>query len=175
MRRPSPLSDCSNIPPVRTLSENDQRADMRGSPYESTRSNDRRLSPSNEVMVHTSHYTLSRSDSQKTTTSEDAYGGLAQEDMTERAAPRDNHFLSVRTGQGIHWGCSVLCFFGVGIVLSRPSDTKMPATATAHTAREILRRVLAGRTAYDSQRVLFRTDSEDWDVCRGLRWVMTER
>ena len=40
-----------------------------------------------------------------------------------------------------------MCFFGVGIVLSRPSDTKMPAAATTHTAREILRRVLAGRTA----------------------------
>jgi hypothetical protein len=64
--------------------------------------------------------------------------------MTERAV---DHSLSVRTEQGIHWGCSVLCFFGVGMVLSRPSDTKMPATATAHTAREILRRVLAGRTA----------------------------
>ncbi len=68
----------------------------------------------------------------------------------------------------------------------------MPAMATAHTARDILRRVLAGRTtavvnnvgsviiimrcgipAYDSQRVLFLTDSEDWGVCRGLWWVMT--
>jgi hypothetical protein len=79
MRHLSPLSDGSNIPPVRTLSENGQRADMRGSPYESTRSSVRRLTPANEVMVHTSHYTLSRSDSQKTTTSEDAYGGLAVE------------------------------------------------------------------------------------------------
>ena len=79
MRHPSPLSDCSNIPPVRTLSENCQRADMRSSPYEPTRSSVRRMSPGNEVMVHTSHYTLNRSDSQKTTTSEDAYGGLAVE------------------------------------------------------------------------------------------------
>ena len=76
MRHPSPLSDCSNIPPVQILSENGQRTDIRGSLY---RSSARRLSPSNEVMVHTSHYTLGRSDSQKTTTSEDAYGGLAAE------------------------------------------------------------------------------------------------
>ncbi len=78
MRHPSTLSDCSNIPPVPVLRENGQRTDMRGSPYGSSGSSVRRLS-SNGVTMHTSHYTLSRSDTQKTTTSEDAYDGLAAE------------------------------------------------------------------------------------------------
>ncbi|KAN0134870.1 hypothetical protein V8E53_007244 [Lactarius tabidus] len=74
MRQPSPLSGCSNIPSAQMPSESSQRTDMRCSRYGSSGSNVRRLSP---VMVQTSHYTLGRSDSQKTTTSEDAYGGLA--------------------------------------------------------------------------------------------------
>ncbi|KAI9462414.1 hypothetical protein BJY52DRAFT_1256792 [Lactarius psammicola] len=79
MGHPSTLSDCSNIPPVLELRENNQRTVVRGSPYGSTESSVRRLSPSHGVMVHTSHYTLSRSDTQKTTSSEDAYDGLAAE------------------------------------------------------------------------------------------------
>jgi hypothetical protein len=46
MRHPSPLSDCSNIPScTNALSENGQRTDMRCSPYGSSGSSVRRLSP----------------------------------------------------------------------------------------------------------------------------------
>ena len=76
MRRPSTLSNCSNIAPVPMLRECGQRTDMW---YELSGNGVRRLSPSNGVTVHTSHYTLSRSDTQRTTASEDAYGGLAAE------------------------------------------------------------------------------------------------
>lgn len=76
MHQPSPLSGGSNTP-AQMLSENNQRTDMRGSPYRSSAgSSIRQLSP---VMAQTSHYTLGRSDSQKTATLEDAYGGLAAE------------------------------------------------------------------------------------------------
>jgi len=47
-------------------------------------------------------------------------------------------------------GLSYLGGFGVdfwgGMAFSRRSDTKMPAMATAQSAREILRRVFGGRT-----------------------------
>jgi hypothetical protein len=76
IRQLSPLSGDSNTPPVQTLSENGQMTNVRGSPYGSSRSSVGRLSP---MMVQTSQYTLGRSDSQRTTTSEDAYGGLAAE------------------------------------------------------------------------------------------------
>lgn len=77
MHQPSPLSGGSNTPPAQILSENGQRTGTRSSPYRSSAgSSVRQLSP---VMVQTSHYTLGRSDSQKTTTLEDAYGGLAAE------------------------------------------------------------------------------------------------
>jgi hypothetical protein len=79
MRHPSTLSDCSNPPPALILRESSQRTDTRGSPHGLSGSSVRQLSPSNGVTVHTSHYTLSRSNTQKTTASEDAYGGLAVE------------------------------------------------------------------------------------------------
>ncbi|KAH9047565.1 hypothetical protein EDB84DRAFT_1460966 [Lactarius hengduanensis] len=70
---------CSDIPPAPILRENSQRTDMRGSIYGTSGSNFGRLPPSNGVTMHTPHYTLSRSDTQKTATSEDAYDGLAAE------------------------------------------------------------------------------------------------
>ncbi|KAH8997557.1 hypothetical protein EDB92DRAFT_1840381 [Lactarius akahatsu] len=67
------------FPPAPIPRENSQRTEMRGSMYGTSGGNFRRLSPSNGVTMHTPHYTLSRSDTQKTATSEDAYGGLAAE------------------------------------------------------------------------------------------------
>lgn len=75
MHYPNTLSGHSNIPPVTILRESGQRNDMRGLPYGTSVG---RLSPSDGVSVQTPHYTLSRSDTQKTTASEDAYGGLAE-------------------------------------------------------------------------------------------------
>jgi hypothetical protein len=70
---------------------------------------------------------------------------LRPETDDDRTCYRVEGYLVPESGQSCLGGVGVV-FGGGAMACSRRSDIKMPAIATAQSARDILRRVLGGRT-----------------------------